>query len=58
MKGGTIMDYLSIQEFSNKWNISKRRIQVLCKEERIKGAKMIGNMWVIPADAKGQMMRG
>ena len=46
------MDYLSIQEFSNKWNISKRRIQVLCKEERIKGAKMIGNMWVIPADAK------
>lgn len=46
------MDYLSIQEFSNKWNISKRRIQVLCKEGRIEGAKMIGNMWVIPAGAK------
>ena len=46
------MDYLPVQEFSNKWNISKRRIQILCKEGRIEGAKMIGNMWVILADAK------
>ena len=46
------MDYLPIQDFSNKWNISKRRIQILCKEGRIHGAKMIGNMWVIPKDAK------
>jgi len=52
MKGESIMDYLPVQEFSNKWNISKRRIQILCKEGRIEGAKMIGNMWVIPADAK------
>ncbi len=42
------MDYLPIQEYANKWNISKRRIQILCKEGRILGAKMIGNMWVIP----------
>lgn len=46
------MDYLPVQEFSNKWNISKRRIQILCKEGRIEGAKMSGNMWEIPADAK------
>lgn len=52
MKGESIMDYLPVQEFSNKWNISKRRIQILCKEGRIEGAKMIGNMWVIPTDAK------
>lgn len=45
------MEYLSIQEFTDKWNISKRRIQVLCREGRIKGAKMIGNMWVIPENA-------
>ena len=44
------MDYLSIQDISNKWEISKRRIQVLCREGRIDGAKMIGNMWVVPAD--------
>ncbi len=46
------MDYLPIQDFSNKWDISKRRIQVLCREGRINGAKRIGNMWVIPEDAK------
>ena len=42
------MEYLPIQKYSDKWNISKRRIQILCKEGRINGAKMIGNMWVIP----------
>lgn len=52
MKGEPIMDYLPIQEFSDKWNISKRRIQILCKEGRLEGAKMIGNMWVIPSDTK------
>lgn len=45
------MEYLPIQEFSDKWNISKRRIQILCKEGRIHGAEMIGNMWLIPSDA-------
>lgn len=46
------MDYLPIQELANKWNISKRRIQFLCREGRIDGAKMIGNMWVVPSDAQ------
>lgn len=46
------MDYLPIQELSHSWNISKRRIQILCKEGRIEGAKRIGNMWVVPSDAK------
>lgn len=42
------MEYLSVQDVSDKWNISKRRIQVLCRKGRISGAKMIGNMWVVP----------
>lgn len=46
------MEFLSINEKAQEWNMSKRRIQILCKEERIGGAKMIGNMWVIPQDAK------
>lgn len=46
------MDYLPIQDFSEKWNISKRRIQILCREGRIEGAKMLGNMWVIPKEAE------
>lgn len=42
------MEYVSIQEIADKWEMSKRRVQVLCKEGRIEGAKMIGNMWIIP----------
>lgn len=49
--GENSMDYLSIQDVSNKWNISKRRVQILCREGRIDGAKKIGNMWVIPRSA-------
>lgn len=45
------MEYLPIQEFTDRWNISKRRIQILCKEGRINGAKMIGNIWTIPENA-------
>jgi hypothetical protein len=46
------VDYLSVKEMSNKWEISTRRIQTLCNQNRIKGAKKIGYMWVIPEDAK------
>ena len=46
------MEFVSIQEISNKWNISKRRVQILCSEGRISGAKKIGNMWVIPQNSE------
>ena len=45
------MEYLSIRQTAEKWGISKRRIQVLCTDGRIKGAKKIDSSWVIPADA-------
>lgn len=46
------MEYMSISEASAKWNISNRRIQVLCAQERIPGACRIGNMWAIPKNAE------
>lgn len=46
------MKYLSIKETSEKWGISMRRIQVLCKEKRIPGIIMIGRTWAIPDDAE------
>ena len=46
------MEYLSVREVSEKWNISRRRIQILCAEDRIDGATRIGNMWVIPKGAE------
>ena len=39
-------------EASEKWNISVRRIQILCKEGRIPDAKMFGHNWAIPVDAE------
>lgn len=35
-------------QIAKEWNISQRRVDVLCKEGRIKGAVMIGNRWFIP----------
>ena len=46
------MEYLSIRQISEKWGLSRRRIQVLCVENRIPGAMKVGYSWVIPADAK------
>lgn len=51
-KKGENMEYLSVREVSEKWNISRRRIQILCSEGRIDGAARIGNMWMIPKDAE------
>lgn len=46
------MEYMTAKEAATKWGISHRRVITLCGESRIENAKMIGNMWVIPADAE------
>lgn len=46
------MSYISAKEAAMKWGISQRRVATLCAEERIEGAVMVGNMWIIPADAE------
>lgn len=46
------MEYISISEAANKWNISNRRIQVLCAQGRIPGVCRLGSMWAIPKDAE------
>ena len=46
------MKYLSIKEVSERWGISTRRIQILCKEGRIHGIILIGRTWGIPEDAE------
>lgn len=47
-----MLEYLSIKQTSEKWGITFRRIQVLCKVGRILGATKIGSYWVIPVDAE------
>ncbi len=46
------MEYMSARETADKWGISQRRVAVLCSENRIKNAAMVGNMWIIPTDAE------
>lgn len=50
--GEIMLEYLSIRQTSEKWGITRRRIQVLCKEGRILSATKIGSYWAIPADAE------
>ena len=45
------MEYLTTVEMSEKWNITSRRIGVLCSEGRSEGAIKKGKTWLIPADA-------
>ena len=42
------MDLISAKEAASKWDISQRRVIVLCSEGRIPGAQIVGNSWVIP----------
>lgn len=42
------MDYLTTSEAAEKWNISRRRVTVLCSMGRIPGALQKGAMWLIP----------
>ena len=46
------MEYLSISQTAEKWGLSKRRVQVLCSENRIPGVMRVGSYWAIPADAE------
>ena len=43
---------MTANEAAEKWNISHRRVLTLCKENRINGVAMLGNMWIIPIDSE------
>lgn len=47
-----MLSFMSAKEAAEKWNISQRRVAVLCSESRIDGATMVGNMWIIPSNAE------
>jgi len=47
-----MLSFMSAKEAAEKWNISQRRVSVLCSESRIDGAMMVGNMWIIPSNAE------
>ena len=46
------MKFLSVKQTSERWGISPRRIQILCKEGRVPDAFIVGNTWAIPEVAE------
>ena len=43
--------YISVSDAAKKFNISKRRVQILCEKGRIEGANMVSGVWLIPTNA-------
>ena len=46
------MEYLTVRETAEKWNISPRLVQQLCTAGRVPGARKFGKSWAILADAE------
>lgn len=43
-----MFDYMTAQEAAEKWNVSLRWVQRLCKENRVKGSLNINRVWLFP----------
>ena len=43
---------MTVKEAAKLWDISERRVMVLCKEGKIQGAQKEGRFWVIPTNAE------
>lgn len=46
------MDYISVSEASEKWDVTPRQVQRLLAADRILCAKKYGRLWMIPKDAE------
>lgn len=42
------MDYISVKEAAEQWQVSQRWVQKLCKENRIDGVLRFGHSYMIP----------
>ena len=45
------MNYISVKDAAEKWGVTTRQVQNLCKREKIKGAYRFGKLWMIPSGA-------
>ena len=37
--------YITVQEAAEKWGVTPRQVQILCKENRIVGAMRMSRIW-------------
>ncbi|MBE6855036.1 MAG: DNA-binding protein [Ruminococcus sp.] len=45
------MKYVTTTEIGKRWNLSARRVGILCAQGRIPEVQKAGNTWLIPEDA-------
>lgn len=48
----TLDGYITAQEAAEKWGVTSRQVQILCKENRVPGASRMSRIWIIPENAK------
>ncbi len=46
------MEYLSTNKIAQKWGVSRKTVTRYAEDGKIEGAHLVGNTWMIPADAK------
>lgn len=46
------MEYIDVRHAANLWQMTERRVTLLCRENRIPGAKKDGKLWLIPDDSE------
>ncbi len=46
------MEYIKVSEAAKNWNISPRRVRILCSQNKIEGVIKQGKLYMIPSDAK------
>ena len=46
------MNYMTASQAASIWNISQRRVQILCATGRIPGVFKLGDAWAIPSETE------
>lgn len=44
--------YMKAEQIAELWGVSKRQVQILCKDGKVEGAIKFGASWAIPEMAK------
>lgn len=44
--------FMTVREAAEKWGVSPRQVQILCKENRIAGVVQMSRVWIIPENAE------
>jgi hypothetical protein len=47
-RGAKMNGYVTVEELAEKWNVSMRQVQMLCRNGKIEGVSKFGKAWAIP----------